>query len=138
MLRQPAAQIAEADDVIAVIRHLRWGWQVQRTRLRQQQKTIFGRRGDKRRLSVAPVGDQLVERPRLEHRAGQDVGANLGALFHDANRKLTLACYGQLFQTDRRRETGWSGPDDHDVVLHLLALYPLLAHAFPWSFPPQI
>jgi len=104
LLRQPAAEIAEADDVIAVIRHLRRRRQAQRTGFRQQQEAVFRRRSGERGALFAPVRDQLAQYPRLEHRPGQDVGADLGALLDDAYAELTFAGRGELLQSDRRSE----------------------------------
>jgi hypothetical protein len=52
--------------------------------------------------------------------------APTSALLDDANAYLALIG-GELLQSDRRGKTGRPGPDDH-VVLHPLALGPLLAH----------
>src|SRR5207302_838638 len=125
---QPTAQIAETDDVVAVVAHLRRRRQVPRPARRQQQKAILDRRREERCALLAPVRDQLVERARLEHRTRQDVGADLGALFDDADSDLALGRGGELLQADRRCQAGRSGADDDDVVFHLLALDPLLAH----------
>ncbi len=56
------------------------------------------------------------------------MGADLGALLDDAYAKFALAGGRKLLQTDRRGKAGRPGADDHDVVLHPLALRPLLAH----------
>ncbi len=112
LARQPAAQIAEADDVIAVIVHLRRSRQPQRAGFGQVKKTVFGRRRVEGRPAVPPIRDELVQRTRLEYRAGQDMRADLGALLDDADGKLAAGSGGELLQTDRRGET-----------LHPLALY---------------
>ena len=122
LARQPTAQIAEADDVIAVIVHRRRGRQPQGAVLRQVQKAVAGRRGVERGAALAPVRDQLIERTRLEHRAGQDVGADLGAFLDDTDRELACRGGGELLQADRRGEARGSCPDHDDVVFHLLAL----------------
>ena len=46
---------------------------------------VLGHRHGQRRALVLPVGDQLVERDRIDHRARQDVRADLAALLEDAN-----------------------------------------------------
>ena len=53
LLRQPAAQIAEADDVVAVVVHLRRRRQPERPVSRQIQEAVFGRRGVERRAALA-------------------------------------------------------------------------------------
>ena len=64
-----------------------------------------------------PVRDQLGERPRVHHRAGEDVRADLGAFFQHADRAFRRA----LLQADRGGESRGAAADDDDVVLHRFA-----------------
>ncbi len=120
---EPTAEIAEADDVISVIAHLRRRRQPDRLRRGQQDKAVFGRRRDERRAALLPVGKQLVEGARLEHGTGEDVGADFGTLFDDADRDLARGRRRQLLQPDRSGQTRGAGADDHDIVFHCLALH---------------
>src|SRR5882762_7564300 len=86
------------------------------------EKAIVARRGVERRPALAPIREELVERPRLKDGAREDMGADLGALLDDANPELAPRRRGELLQTDRRRKTGRPGPDHDDVILHPLAL----------------
>ena len=52
-----------------------------------------------RRAALAPVGQQRVEPDRVEHRAGQDVRADLRALLEHDDAEVGVA----LLQPDRRR-----------------------------------
>ena len=69
LLAEPAAEIAEADDVVAVVAHLR-----RQKRARHPDAALPGevtelvraRRCVERRAFLLPVGDQLVERAGLE------------------------------------------------------------------------
>src|SRR3546814_17889477 len=74
-----------------------------------------------RRALLLPVGDQLVQRPRLQHRAGEDVGADFRALLENADGDLLAALGRKLAQSDGRRPTGRAGADDDHVVLHPFA-----------------
>ena len=116
---QPAADIAEGDDVVPLIVHLRRRRQLVGLRLRQQHEAIVlgGRRQGGR--VVAPVGDQLIQRTRFEHGAGEDVGADLAALLDQADRRVRV----QLLETDRGGEARRATPHDQHVEFHRLALY---------------
>ncbi len=114
---EPAHHVAERGDVVAVV--------VQRRRRRQldgavlgkeQEPVIRGRRGE-RRAELLPVRQQLVQRARLDHRAGEDMGADLAALFHHADRRFG----GKLFEADRGGQAGRAGAHDHHIEFHLLA-----------------
>ena len=88
---------------------------------------VFGHRHGQRRPLVLPVRNQLIERDRIDHRARQDVGADLASLFENAHRKLTLGLIGQLLEADRRAQPGGAGADDDHVIGHGFAL-----HILPW------
>ena len=57
-----------------------------------------------------------------------EMGADLRALLDDADPKLATSSGGELLQTDCRRKAGGPGSDHDNIVLHPLALGPLLAH----------
>ena len=115
--RQPAADVAERDDVIAVVVH-------------QRRHQKFGKRNEperpsqRKRSSVtavlnglspsSPSGQQPVDADRIDHGAGQDMRADLGALFQHDHGDLGI----ELLQADRRREPGRPGADDHHVEFH--------------------
>ena len=92
--------------------------------LGQEQEAVLARRRVQRRALLLPVGDQLVQRAGFDHRAGQDVGADLAALFHQADRHVG----GELLQPDRRRQARRPAAHDHDVELHRFPLGLLLRH----------
>ncbi|MNG14627.1 hypothetical protein D3C84_983950 [compost metagenome] len=64
----------------------------------QQVDVVALDRGVQRRAEGLPVGEQLVERARLEHRAGEDVGADFGAFLHHADAELLAGFGGLLLQ----------------------------------------
>ena len=121
LLRQPAAHVAQADDVVAVVVHLRRRRQADGSLRGQEQEPVLARRRVERGALLAPVGDQLVEGARLHHRAGEDMGADLRALLEHADRELAAMLDGELPQADRGGQPGGPGTDDHDVVVHPIA-----------------
>ena len=126
LFAQPAAEITEADHVIAVILQTRRQQKVgkrQPAALRQEQKALFRHRGRDRRAHRLPVGQQLVERPGLQHRARQDMRTDLGAFFDDADAEIDVAVGAQLLEPNRRRQPGWAGADDYDIVFHRLPFH---------------
>ena len=83
---QPAADTAERDDEVAVIVHQRRHHEVRQPQpavLAEEIKAVVGDRGLDRRIFGAPFRQQLVDPDWIDHRAGEDVGADLGALLHD-------------------------------------------------------
>ena len=87
LLRQIAADIAERDDEIAVIAHQRRHQskrQPQRARRPEHVEAVRRDRGLDRGVLAAPFRNEAVEPDRIDHRAGQNMGADLGALLdHD-------------------------------------------------------
>src|SRR3546814_457984 len=79
---------------------------------------VLRHRRAERRAPLLPVGNELVQGPRLQHRAGQDVGADLGALLQDADGDLPAGFRRKLLQPDRGGQARGPGADDHDVVFH--------------------
>jgi hypothetical protein len=90
--------------------------------LGQEQHVVAGDRLVQRRAEFFPVREQLVDRDRVHHGAGQDVGADLGSLLEHADAHLSPALRCELLDTDRRREPGGPTADDDDVVFHRFAL----------------
>ena len=74
-------------------------------------------------------------RDRIDHRAGEDMRADLGTFLQHADRDLVAGFRRELFQPDRRRQPGWPAAHDDDVIFHALALnffgHPESAR-FPW------
>ena len=128
--RQPAADVAQADDVVAVVVHQprqREIGEAERAGLGEPQELVVGHRRLDRRALLLPVGDQLVEADRIDHGAGQYVCADLGALLEHADRDLVAALGSELLQPDRRRQASRPATDDHHVVFHCLARHSHLA-----------
>ena len=125
--RQPAAQVAEADDVVAFVVHgfgyEQAGYPDPALGAAQDVDVVLGDRGEQRRLARLPVGEQFVEGGGFEDRAGEDVGADLGAFLHDADRQRIV----QLAEAAGCGESGRAGAHDDHVVFH----------EFPAHSPPR-
>src|SRR6202022_3618738 len=63
---------------------------------------------------LAPVRNQSVERYRIDHRTGQNMRTDFGALLHHDDGKVGI----ELLQPDRRRQAGRPGADDDDIEFH--------------------
>ena len=127
LLRQPATDVAQRHDVVALVVQLcRQGPDRHREGafFAQHQELLGGHRAVQRGAFVLPVRDQLVQRPGVEDRAGEDMRADLGALFQNADADLPAGLGAQLAQADRRGQTCRSGADDHHVVFHRLSFHP--------------
>ena len=116
--RQPAADIAERADIAMMIVHQR-----RHRDGRQRDRGAGGHPVElvdldlrlQRTVGVlAPIRKQLVERHRIDHRAGQDVRADFRPLLHHDDRQIGI----ELLQPDRGGEAGRPGADDHDVEFH--------------------
>ena len=135
LLRQPAADIAERDDIVPVIVHQGRHHDVRQPHGAcgaQHQEMVGGHRRLERRVGLfAPARQQPVDADGIHHRARQDVGADLGALFQHDDGQLFALFIGDLLEPDGRRQSRRSRADDDDVELHALAFAKRLrvAHA---------
>ena len=121
LLREPSTQIPEADDVVAMVAHQRRQEPVRDAVClvrRKHHEPVFGDRRFQRSAPGLPIRNKLVDRFGIDHRAGQDVRADLGAFFEHANADFALGLRGELLQSDRRRQPGRTAADDDHVVLH--------------------
>ena len=88
----------------------------------QEIKAVVDDRCVDRRALVFPIGDQFVQRDRIDHRPRKDMRADFGTFLKNANAHLAPGLGGELFQPDRRGQPRRSASHDHNVVLHALAL----------------
>ena len=122
---EPAGERAEAADIAAVIAHQRRHEDVRHADaagLPQIIELILGDRGGERQALVAPIGNERVEAHRIDHRAREDMRADLRALLQHDDGELLVGLGRKLLQPDRRGQPSGSGADDDDVELHALAL----------------
>ena len=117
---EPAADAAERDDEVAVVAHQRRHGEIRqpdRASCVEPIEAVVGDRGLDRRVLAAPVRQQAVEPGRIDHRAGQDMGADLGALLDDHHGNIRI----DLLEADGGGEAGGAGADYHHVEFHRLA-----------------
>ncbi|MCY1244769.1 hypothetical protein D9M72_578660 [compost metagenome] len=122
MTGQPATDIAERDDIVAVIVHQRRHGEVRQAdragRAEQQELVVldFGLEGVVG--LVAPARQQPVDADGIDDGARQDMRTDFGTLLEHHDRKLRI----DLLQPDRSRKASRPRADDHHVELHALAL----------------
>jgi hypothetical protein len=80
-------------------------------------EAIVGDGGAQRRLLAAPVRQQPVEPDRIDHRAGEDMGADFRALLHHDDREVGI----DLLEADGGGEPGGPRADNHHIEFHCLA-----------------
>ena len=127
LFAQPARHIAQRRDVAALIVHDRrqqGHGQRSLTHRPEDHEPVLGHRRLQRRASVLPVGEQFVEGLGVDHGAGQDMAADLGALFQHGDGDLLSVLFRPLFQADGGGQAGGTAADDDDVIFHDLALDP--------------
>ena len=121
LLAQPAAQRAEADDVIAVIVHQRRHQNVRQRKVAggaQEQEAVLAHGCLDGRAFFLPVGDQAVQADGIDDGAGQDVRADLGALLQDDDRELLACRQRKLLQANGSRQPRGARANDHNVEFH--------------------
>mmetsp|Transcript_14678 Transcript_14678/g.47985 ORF Transcript_14678/g.47985 Transcript_14678/m.47985 type:complete len:241 (-) Transcript_14678:207-929(-) len=109
LLAQPSHHVAQTDNVVAVVVDRALGQHRQRDpeRLGQQAHLVLLDRSRPRRaVHRPPVREQLVERPRLQHRAGQRVRTELRSLLEQGDPVVHPSRVAQLLQPDGGREAG--------------------------------
>src|SRR5690606_12058200 len=74
-----------------------------------------------RRTALAPIGEELRERPRLDHGARDDVRADGRALLDDRDRRRGAGLPRELTEPAAGREARRSGADDNHVELERLS-----------------
>ena len=85
---QPATDIAQADDVVAVVvqqRRHRPVRDAEAAGLRENEEAVLRDLRRQRRTLLLPVGDQLVERDGIDHRTREDMRADFRSLLEDAD-----------------------------------------------------
>ena len=115
---EPARHHAERGDVAVMVVHQRRHHEVRQRQaagLGHEEELVFLDLGLDRAIGiVAPVRDQFVERHRIDHRTGQDVGADFRALLDHHDREFRI----ELFEPDRRGQSRGTGPHDDNIEFH--------------------
>ncbi len=142
LLAEPAHEVAEAADIVAVIVHQRRHDEVgdaQHAGRTEEIEAVVRHLRLERRALLLPVRNERVEPDGIDHRAGKDMRADLGALLQHHDGDLAARARGQLLEVDRGGEAGGPGADDHHVAFHRFAwlgLCPIRCHR--WSSAPVI
>ncbi len=129
LLCQPAAEVAETDDVVAFIVHglgdgeTRYFGRLFRTG--HVVDVVASDRSVQRCAHLFPVGKQLVQSRGLEDRARKDVGADFGAFFYYTHADVLAGAFAQLANFTGRSQTRRTSADDQDVKLHRFAFHSL-------------
>jgi hypothetical protein len=121
----PAADVPEARDVVAVVPEAfreHPSGNAACGRSGEEEEPVLGDGLVQRGAARLPVREELRERHRIDHRAGEDVRADLRSLLDHAHGELAARGRRQLLQPDRRGEARGAGAHDHDVVLHRFAI----------------
>mmetsp|Transcript_25018 Transcript_25018/g.63471 ORF Transcript_25018/g.63471 Transcript_25018/m.63471 type:complete len:218 (+) Transcript_25018:350-1003(+) len=94
LLGEPPAELPEGDDVVAAVRVVEYlgeqevGDSEGRGGARHEDKAVLGGLGLEGSLHLPPVGEELIERVRLEDVAGEDVAAHLPPLLDHTDAQL--------------------------------------------------
>ncbi len=123
LLGEPLGEVAERDDVVAVIaKRRRRDRQPQLVLRRQEIDVVLVNRRAERRALALEIRDQLEQRGGIEQRARQGVRAGLARLFdHRDRERLAALLLLQLSQAQRSREAAGACPDDQDIDVQRLA-----------------
>ena len=130
LVREPAAQLCNRRDVVAVVAERR------RRRLegdralgvREQVDGVLRDGAVGRPVALREVREERLHRRRVHHRPGQQVRSGVLALLHERHRHLAERLHERLIlgeelgQADRAGEAGRAAADDHDPDLDALVL----------------
>ncbi len=130
LLGQPAAQVAQGDDVVAFVVHGLGHKEVRDFRatlsaLFSTIDVIAGDRRVQRRAECFPVREQFVQGPWFEHGTGEDVSTDLGAFLDHADADFLTGFGGLLLQSAGSGKTSGASADDDHVEFHVFAFHRL-------------
>ena len=90
---------------------------------REDQEAVLGHRRVDRRALRFPIRQQLVQRARVDDRAGKDVRARLRSLLDHADGDFFACARRELLEANRRGEPRRPRSDDDNVEFHGFALH---------------
>ncbi len=126
LFAQPAADVAERDDVVAfVVEALRQeaARDLGGTVFGKDEEAVFGYRGIERGAVGLPVGQQFAQGARVHDGTGENMGADLSAFLDQADAEFGAVFCRQLFQANGRSQSGRAAAHDDDVEFHGFALH---------------
>ena len=121
---QPLDELDQRDDVVAVVLEERRGDRQPELRGARQKIDVVARSLARQRRPLGlEVGDEVLERGRIEQRAGQHVRARLARLFQNGDgQRLAPLLFLELREPERGRHPGGPAADDQHVDFEGLAL----------------
>ena len=123
---QPRRHAPQTDDIVSFVMHLRRRRQADFFLRGEKTKLVFDDFRLNRRVFLSPIGNELVQRARLQHRAGENVRADFRAFFYQADIDFALLLRGDLFQPQSRRQPRRPAADNQHIKLQNFAF----AHKF--------
>ena len=127
LFTQPAAQVTQGDDVVAVVVHRFRHEQARKLegtfRATKEIDVVAGDGGIQGGTALLPVWKQLVQRTGFEHGAGENMRAHFRALLEDTDADLLPGFLRELQQTTGCGKTGWPRSHDDDIDFHGFALH---------------
>jgi hypothetical protein len=89
----------------------------------QEDHPVFGDRRVERCAPGLPVGDEFIQGAGVDHCAGQDVGADFGGLFDQADGKVLPFFCVELLEPDGGREPCRPTANDQDIEFHCVTFH---------------
>ncbi len=132
---QPAAQVAQRDDVVAMVVHGLGHEEVRQLGgffcAGEHIDVIALDLGVQRGAQLFPVREEFVQGTRLEYRTGENVGADFGAFFYDTDADFLFGFSGLLFDLACSCQARGAGTYDDNVKLHEFAFHNLSPNSRP-------
>src|SRR5690606_11712950 len=116
LLAQPAADVTQGNNVVALVVH-GLGDHPVRSFYRlfgagQEINFITFKRHIERGTQLFPVREQLSQGTVFDNGAGQNMGTDFGTFFNQADGHFLAGLFGQLFETTGSRQAGRAAADD--------------------------
>src|SRR5690606_25457396 len=73
-----------------------------------------------------PVREQLCQGAVFDNSTRQNMSADFGAFFNQADGNFLAGLFGQLFETTGSRQAGRAAADDDYVIFHYITLHIVL------------
>ena len=128
LLGHEARELADGDDPVAVIFHLRRRRKAERPALGQHVDRFLLDDALNWQVSDAEFGEEVLQRLRADDRAGEQVGSRALPLLHDRHRNLAeglrecRVLREQLAEADRTGESRRTGTDEQHAHVNAFVL----------------
>ena len=125
LLAQPAADIRQAHNIVAVIAHQRRKQERGNANCKiagEEIKLVLAHRGLDGCAPFLPVRDQFRKTGRIQYGARQNMRADFRTFFQHTDADFAAGARRALFQPDGRRQPRRTAAHDHNVIGHALAV----------------